>query len=248
MFITDEASPADEHWIDRLLRFGSQTPPSVAVPNPPADSRSNLQWAPSLHVLDPERTRCDEWLRANGWAGRPLILIQPGNFRSMSSSRDRQDRMAADDKAWPVQRWAALFDLVHQRIPEALIMLCGASREGPMLRRVQAAVGQPWVEVAELSLRELFALCESAHSMISIDTGPAHAAAALDVPLVVLYGAEPPARWLPRSGSGSPVVSVGGPPTSMRVDEITVEQVFNSWEAITRQSQPPDIERRKVVV
>jgi ADP-heptose:LPS heptosyltransferase len=249
LFITDEASPAAEHWIDRLLRFGARTPPSVTVPDPATSSPSNRQWAPSLHVLDFERRRRDEWLQANGWAERPLILIQPGNFRSMGSSRDRQDRMAADDKAWPVQQWAALFELLHQRIPEALIMLCGASREGAMLRRVQAAVSQPWVEAAELSLRELFALCESAHSMISIDTGPAHAAAALDVPLVVLYGAEPPARWLPRSGSGSPVVSVGGPPTSTRVDQITVEQVFRSWDASTRQSQPPDIERqRKIVV
>ena len=38
--------------------------------------------------------------------------------------------------------------------------------------------------------------------------------------------------WLPRSGSGSPVIGVGGPPESMRVDQIPVEPVFDAWCAV----------------
>jgi len=83
--------------------------------------------------------------------------------------------------------------------------------------------------VAGVGLTRLFALCEMSHSMISVDTGPAHAAAALGLPLVVMYGAESQQYWLPRSHSGSPVVGVGGPPESVRVDEIPVERVFNAW-------------------
>jgi ADP-heptose:LPS heptosyltransferase len=70
------------------------------------------------------------------------------------------------------------------------------------------------------------------HSMISVDTGPAHAAAALGLPLVVMYGAESQQYWLPRSHSGSPVVGVGGPPESVRVDQIPVERVFDAWCAV----------------
>jgi heptosyltransferase-2/heptosyltransferase-3 len=76
---------------------------------------------------------------------------------------------------------------------------------------------------------------ELAHSMISVDTGPAHAAAALGLPLLVLYGAESPRQWLPRRPSGSPVVALGGPPRSTRVDQITAEEVFEQWRALTQQ-------------
>jgi len=68
--------------------------------------------------------------------------------------------------------------------------------------------------------------------MISVDAGPAHAAAALGLPVTVMYGAGPQRFWLPRSGSGSPVIGVGGPPESMRVDQLSVEAVFNAWCAL----------------
>lgn len=65
--------------------------------------------------------------------------------------------------------------------------------------------------------------------MISTDSGPAHAAAALGVPLVVLYGIESPKVWLPRSSTGSAVVGLGGPPVLARADQISVDAVFQAW-------------------
>jgi heptosyltransferase-2/heptosyltransferase-3 len=85
------------------------------------------------------------------------------------------------------------------------------------------------VVVASVYLRRLFALCEYSHSMISVDTGPALAAAALGLPLVVMYGAEEQRFWLPRSPCGSPVIGVGGPPESTRADQISVDTVFTAW-------------------
>ncbi|HVU82165.1 MAG TPA: glycosyltransferase family 9 protein, partial [Rhodanobacteraceae bacterium] len=76
------------------------------------------------------------------------------------------------------------------------------------------------------------ALCEYATAMISIDTGPAQAAAALGCPLVVLYGAQPPTLWLPRSPTGSPVVALGGLPERNRVDQISLEEVVAAWRAL----------------
>jgi hypothetical protein len=75
-----------------------------------------------------------------------------------------------------------------------------------------------------------------AHSMISVDTGPAHAAAALSLPLVVLFGAHSQLEWLLRSPSGSPVVGVGGPPQSSRLDDVAVETVFDAWRAARGQA------------
>ena len=235
LFITDLAVQENEHCIDRLLRFGAQTPPALRdrVGAPAAGPRCT----PRLHVLDEERRARDSWLRANGWYGRELVLIQAGNFRSMSGNHATAERRAADDKAWPVHYWQKLFTLIHAQLPSGLVVLCGASSEGPMLRSLRDAVGLDCVVVAEPPLRPLFALCEAAHSMISVDTGPAHAAAALGLPLVVLYGAESPAYWLPRGPDGTAVVGLGGPPRSTRVDQLSVEAVFEAWRSLPPRGQ-----------
>ena len=90
-------------------------------------------------------------------------------------------------------------------------------------------VGTPDIEVAALPLGFLKALLETAHSMISVDTGPAHLAAALGCPLVVLFGGRSPRMWAPRSGRRSAVSVIGGLPGVERVDEIEVEQVAQAW-------------------
>jgi heptosyltransferase-2/heptosyltransferase-3 len=126
----------------------------------------------------------------------------------------------------------SLLHKVHAQMPEALLMLRGSPEEVAMLERVRAAAGLDSVVVVGVGLRRLFALCEAAHSMISVDTGPAHAAAALGLPLVVMYGAEAQRYWLPRSLSGSPVVGVGGPPESVRADQIPVDAVFDAWRLV----------------
>src|SRR5437763_1681329 len=113
--------------------------------------------------------------------------------------------------------------------------LRGAPRESLLLEWIAAAAALPAVVAAELPLPRLLALCMRAHSMISVDSGPAHAAAALGLPLVVMFGAHSQRQWLPRSGCGSQVLGVGGPPHSRRLDEISVETVFSAWCALGAQ-------------
>jgi len=54
----------------------------------------------------------------------------------------------------------------------------------------------------------------------------------------VLYGAESPQCWLPRS-AGSPVLAVGGPPRYSRVDQLSVDSVFDAWHSVVRQTRRP---------
>src|SRR5256884_6051921 len=102
-----------------------------------------------------------------------------------------------------------------------------------MLEEIRAAARLANVVVASTGLRQLFALCESAHSMISVDTGPAHAAAALSLPLAVLYGAQSPRYYLPRSPCGSAVVGIGGPPPSPRPGQLSLGSGLWAWRAYT---------------
>jgi ADP-heptose:LPS heptosyltransferase len=216
------------HSVDRLVNLGKQTPPALNAADYPLPIETTA-WAPRLRVENADRVELDAWLRGQGWSGRPIIMVQPGSHRSMSRRRKRWRRLQTDDKAWPIERWASLLQKVHARMPDSLIMLRGSDEEVKMLHEVKAAARLDSVVVAGVGLRRLFALCEASHSMISVDTGPAHAAAALGLPLVVMHGAGPQRFWLPRSWSGSPVIGVGGPPESMRVDQIPVERVFDAW-------------------
>ena len=231
LYITEELSAARGHWVERLVQFAALSPPGIPAARYPLSPPASPT-APRLAVAHGEHTELDSWLVHHNWAGRQLVLIQPGNFRTMSRRRERWAQNQADDKAWPQANWAALLQRVSAALPDALLILCGAPQEGPMLEEIRHSAACPQVVVAELPVRRLLALCARAHSMISIDTGPAHAAAACGLPLLVMYGAESPGEWLPRSAAGSPVVALGGPPRAHRVDELSVAEVFDAWQAM----------------
>jgi heptosyltransferase-2/heptosyltransferase-3 len=220
-----------EHLVDRMVALGTRTPASLRAEDYPAPAPAALD-GPRLFVLESERADRDAWLSAQGFLGRELILVQSGNHRTMGPRRARWRRLNTDDKWWPIDRWAELLQRIHRERPDAVLLLRGSQTEVPMLQEIRAAASLPRVATVGTTLRQLYALCEVASSMVSIDSGPAHAAAALSVPLVVLYGAESPLYWLPRSPSGSPVLGVGGPPASWRVDQLSVDAVFNAWHEV----------------
>lgn len=241
-FIADGAVAEDAHEVDRLLRFVERSPAdSCAQSHCMAETSADT--VPILVVSEQERERCRAWIDARGWGGRPLILIQPGNRRTMSTRRRRHQRLNRDDKAWPTANWVELLHGLHACMPSAMLLLCGAPREAALLRDIGRRAGLDAVAVAAVELRALFALCACAHSMISIDTGPAHAAAALGLPLVVMFGGQLPARWLPRSVA-SPVRRVGGAPEGARVDQIAVEAVLGAWMELFSPAggRPPELQ------
>jgi ADP-heptose:LPS heptosyltransferase len=235
VYITDEPQQGAGHLLDRLVQLGERTPAALEARDYPVPPVSSID-GPRLYVLPAERTVRDAWLQAQGWAGRELILIQPGNHRSMGPRRERWRRLNTDDKWWPLERWAALMQRISAARPNALLLLRGSVEEVPMLHEIRAAAGLANVAVVGNGLRELFALYERADSMVSVDTGPAHAAAAASLPLAVLYGAQSPLYWLPRSPSGSAVVGVGGPPGSNRADQVPLEPVFQAWQGLLGRS------------
>ncbi len=235
-FIEELPLRSDEHWVDWLLRFGDTTPTafrgrSVPLLRPPAAS-------PDLQVSVAERTDRDAWLRVQGMSGRPLVLLQPANKRTMRWNGVRQ--ADDDDKSWPAERWAALARAIGYRLPQAQILLCGAPAEAAYLDTLLAVLDTASlrIDAAVLPLGRMKALLEIAHSMVSVDTGPAHLAAAVGCPLVVLMGARSPQLWKPRSASGSAVSLLGGLPAVRRVDEIDVTQVITAWRELPARPGP----------
>ncbi len=225
-----------EHWIDRWLRFGAMTPPAYAGRAIPADRVAAVA-TPKLVVTPADRADLEAWLRRHDLAGAPLVLLQPGNKRTLKRGRAGQ---LGDDKTWPLENWTSLIGAVLADDPATRIVLCGAPAEAAMLRAIAQAAGSERVFAAgdELPLRRLLALCERASAMISVDTGPAQAAAALGCPLVVLYGAQPPMLWMPRGPARSAVIALGGLPQRGRVADIAPGEVIAAWRALPRRASP----------
>jgi heptosyltransferase-2/heptosyltransferase-3 len=237
VFLTDQpvrrpVQPTD-HLVDRMVALGARTPANLRAEDYRTPTPSAID-GPRLYVLESECAARDAWLRSQGFEGRELILIQPGNHRTMGPRRARWRRLNTDDKWWPIERWAELLQRIHSERPDAVLLLRGSQEEVAMLEEIRAATRLASVATVGTTLRELYALCDAASSMVSVDSGPGHAAAALSLPLVVLYGAESPLYWLPRSPSGSPVIGVGGPPESRRADQVSVDALFSAWCTVAR--------------
>lgn len=227
LYLGEHPSDADEHWVDRMLRFGTLTPPGFDASSHPWQD-SDLLREPLLYIDAHDRADAEAWLHARGMAQAALVLLQPGNKRTLKRGRLGS---VGDDKHWPASRWARLCHAIAERMPGAHIVLCGSPREEGVLRDIARAAGLACVHVAaaELPPRRLLALLERAHSMVSIDTGPAHAAAAMGCPLVVLYGRASPANWKPRSRYGTAVAALSSAPDAAGVAAIPVEVVIDAW-------------------
>jgi len=99
-------------------------------------------------------------------------------------------------KEWPFERYAELARLLEDEYGLAPVFTCGPG-EGRKLDAVARAAGKALLRRETLSLPELVALIAGATLFVGNDSGPAHIAAALGRPAVVLYGSSDSSLWHP---------------------------------------------------
>jgi heptosyltransferase-2/heptosyltransferase-3 len=223
----------DVHWADWWLDVAQLDAP--AAPGPAR--KPAVPPRPRLHVPLEWHAQTLVWLQQHDLAQHPLILLQPGHKKTHKRGRIGT---ATHDKHWPAERWGAVIRAVLHEVPGAAALVCGSSREAGLVQEIVAAAGTPpagsrIVNVAALqpTLQRVVGLAARAHSMVSVDTGPAHIAGAMDCPLVVMYGEAGWQRWKPRSPSGN--VQVLGPRAltlGAEVMSLSVDAVLEAWRAL----------------
>ncbi|MCS7080236.1 MAG: lipopolysaccharide heptosyltransferase II [Chloracidobacterium sp.] len=122
-----------------------------------------------------------------GRNGRPVAVV-PGAANSRA-------------KQWPPASFTALLDRLADH-PDLQLFLLGASNERPLCDAIRSAMRRPEravVLAGELALRESVALLSRCAVVVSNDTGPAYVAAALDRPLVTIFGPTDPNQISPFS-------------------------------------------------
>jgi ADP-heptose:LPS heptosyltransferase len=102
-------------------------------------------------------------------------------------------------KRWVPHRFGELVDRLQVDLRDARFVPIGGRGDealiGSMMSRAKRARFEP--DTTTLDIAELTERLERLSLLISVDTGPAHIAAALGVPVVVLFGPTSPVRWGP---------------------------------------------------
>jgi ADP-heptose:LPS heptosyltransferase len=185
-----------------------------------------------LSVSRTQRAELAEWLKARDLHEASLLLIQAGNKRTM---RRGLRRLAVNHKYWPKERWAAVIRFLRAQCPLHRIVLLGTGPEFRLNQELIAAAGvEGLVNAAnDLPIPRLVALLEHARGLVTVDSGPAHAAAAVGCPQVVLFGKASPSLYRPWGAAGAAVKvlrgEVDGEPSMLGIG---AQDVMDAWSTL----------------
>jgi len=247
--VRDHSLLPGEHATEQWRRLAQVTPAATAAPwsagapavgapgaGTPAVLRDTELAAvtPGCHleVSEPQRSGLEAWLRTRGLASAPLILVQVGNKRTM---RRGLRRLAVNNKYWPNERWAEVLCHVRRQHPDHAIVLLGTGPEYALNQEVAALadIARLYNVADDLPIPRLVALLERAAGLITVDSGPAHAAAAVGCPLVVLFGKALPSLYRPWGTAGADVKvlcgRIAGEPDMLGIES---SSVIAAWSAL----------------
>jgi heptosyltransferase-1 len=185
-------------------------------------------------MADADHRRVRSLLDARGVGGtRPLVAINPVALW--------------ETKLWLNDRFAALADRLVDEVG-ADVVFTGGPGDRAVVQNIRRAMRSPSVDLSgQTTLPMLAALYRQATLLVTTDTGPMHLAAAVDTPVVALFGPTAPWRTGP-FGDGHTVIRTA-PPCSpcfkRQCDEhrcrcmrdITVDQVLAAAVAVLEVDQ-----------
>lgn len=111
-------------------------------------------------------------------------------------------------KRWPVEYFA---EVARHHIGQGgTVMLLGSCKDAPVTRQIADAVSSAaCLDLAgKTSIREVLALLALADQVVSNDSGLMHVAAAVDTPVIALYGSSDP-HYTPPLNDKAQIISLG---------------------------------------
>lgn len=127
-----------------------------------------------------DRRRAQDLLRSHG-VFRPYVVLHPGASKPA--------------RAWKEEGFAAAAQGLRAR--GAAVILTGSPQEGGLCRRIAAAVPGTVDLSGRTPVPVLAALLEGAALFLGNDSGPMHLAAAVDTPIVAVFGPGSPSKTRP---------------------------------------------------
>ena len=208
------------------------------------------QSAESVHLVDyfldmvcaagAKRGKVEFGLKPQQQAANEIRKILTSNHANADNYAVFVPGATVEAKKWLIENFAVLADKVYKKYRYSIIA-AGVESEKMITRELETLADVPVIDLAgKTSIRQLVALLAGARIVVSNDTGPAHIAAALGVPMVLIFGLTNPSRVGPY-GRSETVAAIdaqarGGEVESANpaydIKNVTVESVF---EIISRQ-------------
>jgi ADP-heptose:LPS heptosyltransferase len=218
------------HFCDRWLRFAYRNPAVLGGADLPMTTADAFG---ELIVTAGQQAEVDAWSQGTPWAGLPLILIQAGNKRTM---RRGLRRRRSNSKYWPEENWAQVLRGLRALHAGHAILLLGVPQESSLNQHILrlAGIGNAYDVVHELSISRLLGLVGRATGLVSVDTGPAHLAAAAGCTVVAMFGTSEPFMYAPRGRTAEVECVVGEYEGRRSMLYITPQQVLAAWQRAMR--------------
>ena len=193
-----------------------------------------------LHVSEARAHEAREiLLRYGATLQRPLVAVCPGSTNSRA-------------KRWPVERFASVCDRLIEKM-EADIVLIGAREELNVTHQVVEQMRHhPVVLTGKTDLAQTVAMLSAVDLLITNDTGPAHIAAALNRPTLVIFGPTNPVTTRPFSRAAevirrppdcAPCMLRDCPIDHRCMTAITPDEIFTRATALIRQGTNMEVAR-----
>ena len=186
----------------------------------------------SLQISEARKTEAENLLRVYGVReGEPVVALCPGSINSRA-------------KRWPAEAYAALADRLIDS--QRQVLLIGSADEADVTREVTRRMQQnPIVLTGKTSLDQITAVLSLVDLVVTNDTGPAHIAAALGCPTLVIFGPTnplttrpfaPEAEILRHPPDCAPCMLRDCPIDHRCMTAITVDEVFEHSHALLKRA------------
>lgn len=184
----------------------------------------------SLTISEPRKSEASQLLRSYGVAEeKSVVAICPGSINSRA-------------KRWPAESYAALADHLIEDRRE--VVLIGSKDETDVTNEVTSRMKhRPIVLTGKTTLDQLTAVMALVDLVVTNDTGPAHIAAALGCPTIVIFGPTNPLTTRPFSFKAemirhppdcAPCMLRDCPIDHRCMTAITVDEVFEHSRALLK--------------
>jgi ADP-heptose:LPS heptosyltransferase len=155
--------------------------------------------------------------------GTPYAVLRPG--------------ASAADKRWPVEHFAQLARWLREEKGIAAVWNLGPGDQ-EVAAATRAAMTPQDVLLDDLDLRQLVALLSGAQLFVGNDSGPTHLAAALQKPVVVIFGNSNSTHWAPWKTRNRLIHHPGAPDG---IASVTLEEVRDACSSLLEEARHPPL-------
>ncbi len=127
-------------------------------------------------------------------------VLQEKNCREFVALNPNTSELVSE-RLWPLENFAALARRLRADFPHLSIVIIGGKADRERSARVRELIGpdsQVFSAAGKFSIRETAALLARAALLVSNDSGPLHLGAAMNIPVIGLFGPETPLHYGPQ--------------------------------------------------